>query len=176
MIVVICLGWALVCCRAEQSPFSSDSLTPRQKELGGQLTKVTTSYLNQKIGVAGFGGKPFCGYKLLDVEENEKGIFEYLDVLCQEYYLKGNGKLEKGTGIMQPVALTITKSNGDFQIVKHEVPRDGDGFNPDIEALFPKKAQQEIRSDLRNGWGQSILSQLTVEAAKYYATNSNRAP
>lgn len=168
-ILAICLLWALCSCYGEQSPLNSESLTAPQKELGAQLVKVTTAYLNQKIGIAGFGGKSFCGYKLLDVEENEKVVLEYVNVLCQEYYLKGNGRLEKGTGIIQPVALTIAKSAGDFQITKHEVPRDGDEFMPDIELLFPKKAQQEIRSDLHSRWSDPILSQIRAEAEKYYS-------
>jgi hypothetical protein len=176
MIVVSCLVWALVSCRAEQSPLTSDSLTPRQRELGAQLEGITTSYLNQKIGIASFGGQKFCGYKLLDVEETDKGISEYVDVLCQEFYLKGNGKLAKGTGISLPVALILAKSNGSFDVIKHQTPRDGDQFVPDIEAMFPRKVQSEILSDQRTRWNEPILSQLTIEAEKHYASNSNKTP
>src|SRR5204862_7176469 len=153
-----------VSCRAEQSPFSSDSLTTHQKELGAQLAMVTTSYLNEKIGIASFGGKKFCGYKLLGVEETDKSISEYVDVLCQEFYLKGNRKLEKGTGISLPVALVLAKSDGSFDVIKHQTPRDGDAFMPDIEAIFPRKVQPEILSDLRSPWRDSILSPFTADA------------
>src|SRR2546425_13154697 len=91
-ILLICFMWPFVSCHAQQPRLSSDSLSPRQKELGSQLANVTTSYLDQKIGLVGFGGKPFCGYKLLELEETEKGVSEYVEVLCQEFYQKGRSE------------------------------------------------------------------------------------
>ena len=173
-IAVTCLVWVFVSCHAQQSPLRSDSLTAQQRELGSKLAKTTSLYLDQKIGLAGFGGKPFCGYKLLDVEESDIRVYEYVDVLCQEYYVKGNGKLEKGTAIALPVALTIAKAGTAFEVISHEEPRDGDEFAPDIKRIFPERVQPEIFNDLRSRWRDAIMQQITADAERYYANLKNR--
>src|SRR5438876_11088059 len=95
--VLLTAGFFLMSCHAQQ--LSSEMLTAHQRELAAQLKNVTKDYLVTKIGMSALGGKVFCEYKVLDLEENGENINEYVYTICQEYYLKGNGQLEKGTGI-----------------------------------------------------------------------------
>lgn len=60
-------------------------MNDKQKELAQSLTGVTDDYLTENIGKTGFGGKTFCTYKTLDIEETKQGVNEYLFAVCQEY-------------------------------------------------------------------------------------------
>src|SRR5207253_11211992 len=117
--------------------------TVRQRELGDQLRVVTKTYLAEKIGIVGFNrGKPFCGYKLLDLEEDGNTIKEYVDAICQEYYIKDQ-KLETGSAIGMPVVVVIGKSSQADRVISHEEPGIGDSFMIDVKRIFPVKTQEE---------------------------------
>ena len=49
-------------------------LNNKQQELAQSLAGVTDDYLTEHIGKTGFGGKTFCTYKTLDIEETTLGV------------------------------------------------------------------------------------------------------
>jgi len=168
MFILVCLIGAFLSCHAQQSPSGNVSLTEQQKDLGAKLAGVTKSYLEKKIGLAAFGGKPFCGYRLLDVEDHGSRVTEYVNAICQEFYLKGNGRLEKGTGVALPLALTIARGDDGFEVLSHQEPRDGNEFKPDVEKIFPQRVQPEILSNSQ--WREAMMQQISADAEKYFAT------
>lgn len=140
-------------------------LTDQQKQLADTLKGVTQNYLVENFGGSAFGGKPFCAYKVLDVEVNDENtlIKEYLFVTCQEYHLN-NGGLEKGSGTSFPVALSIQRDS-QYKITSHQIPRDGSMNSSDIENIFPKRTHEEIYSDeIRS----NLLDQTKKEAEDYF--------
>jgi hypothetical protein len=174
--VLLSVGLLLLNCRSQQPQLSSEMLTAHQKELAAQLHDVTTNYVDKTIGVASFGGKPFCAYRILDVEESGDNINEYVFAICQEYYLKDNTKLAKGTGVSLPVALNIGKRDGAFRILGHQEPADGDRYSVDVQRIFPKKTHYEILQAINYGEGARMQSSIETDARNYYRGNSNAGP
>jgi hypothetical protein len=124
-------------------------VSDKQKGLAQSLAGMTDAYLTENIGKTGFGGKTFCTYKTLDIEEAKQGVNEYLYVVCQEYYLN-DGHLKAGTGTGLPVVLSLQKENQTYKVVGHKTPRDGSQNWHDIETLFPAGTHEEIQA-IRNG-------------------------
>jgi len=146
MALIIMLGVCTgVACLSVRRQLSSEHLDAHQKQLAAELRGVTRTFLVEKIGVVGFAGKPFCAYKVLDVEDKEANVDEYVYALCQEYYLS-DGQLKKGTGTAMPVALHFRVENGNYLVTGYQTPRDGSAYASDVKQFFPEKTQYEIFS------------------------------
>ena len=140
-------------------------LNNKQQELAQSLVGVTDDYLTEHIGKTGFGGKTFCTYKTLDIEETAQGINEYLFAVCQEYYFD-DGHLKGGTATGLPVVLSLQKENQTYKVVGHKTPRDGSQNWHDIQTLFPAGTHEEIQA-IRNGpnfWRE----ELEKKASNYF--------
>lgn len=146
-------------------------MNDKQKELAQSLTGVTDDYLTEKIGKSGFGGKPFCTYKTLDIEETKQGVSEYLFAVCQEYYLI-DGHLKEGTGISFPIVLFLQKENQIYKVLGHKIPRDGSQNSHDIDALFPTKTHNEIYI-LKSG-SNFWRDELEKKASNYFQKSIKR--
>src|SRR4030095_2792398 len=146
-------------------------MNDKQKELAKSLTDITDDYLTKNIGKTGFGGKTFCMYKTLDIEETNQGLSEYLFAVCQEYYLN-DGDLKEGTGISLPIALFLQKENQSYKVLRHKIPRDGSQNSHDIDALFPTKTHNEIYS-LRSG-SNYWRDELEKKASNYFQKSIKR--
>jgi hypothetical protein len=140
-------------------------LNNKQQELAQSLAGVTDDYLAEHIGKTGFGGKTFCTYKTLAIEETTPGVNEYLFAVCQEYY-PNDGRLKKGTGIKLPVVLSLQKENQIYRVVGHKTPRDGSQYWHDIETLFPARTHEEI--DALIGGPNFWREELEKKASKYF--------
>src|SRR5262245_53774880 len=77
-------------------------LSNGQQRLAAELKDTTNNYLVENIARPGFGGKMFCTHKVLDIDEKDGIVNEYLYAYCQEYYLKTDG-IAEGTGMGFPV-------------------------------------------------------------------------
>jgi hypothetical protein len=96
-------------------------------------------YLVENIGIASFGGQVFCSYEVLDTEQEGIKVDVYVWALCEEHYLVDNS-LETGTASSLPVALHLQKSDNEYYLQSYEVPKDGIGYGPSIEVIFPDLA------------------------------------
>lgn len=95
-------------------------------------------YLEQNVGIAGFGGKIFCAFETLKSQEGADGqVEQYLWVLCQEYY-QANGVLTKGSGISLPAAIYLLQKGENYQITSHSLPEDGENYAKSIQSVFPE--------------------------------------
>jgi hypothetical protein len=155
---------ALIQCHG-QSRLASQQLTAQQQQLAADLKNPTKNYLVEKFGQAGFGGKSFCAFKVLDVEQGGQDIHEYVFAACQEFYLKG-AELTRGTALGLPVALLLRKESDGYKVISHEAPGDGGQFSRDVERIFPKKTHEEIYSaglDYKSWQGETEM-----EAKQYF--------
>ena len=100
-------------------------------------------YLIEKIGIASFDGQVFCSYEVLDTKREDIKVDVYVWALCEEYYLVDNA-LETGTGSSLPVALYLQKSDNEYRLQSYEVPKDGMGYRPSIEIIFPSLAIEHM--------------------------------
>jgi hypothetical protein len=96
-------------------------------------------YLVENIGIASFGGQVFCSYEVLDTEQKDINVDVYVWALCEEHYLVDNS-LEPGTASSLPVALHLQRSDNEYYLQSYEVPKDGIGYGPSIEIIFPELA------------------------------------
>lgn len=144
-IVAGCIVLAVIQCGWGKSKMASQQLNGNQVQLAAELKDVTKNYLVEKLGETGFGGRPFCAYKVMDIERNGDDINEYVYAGCQEYYLK-DGQLTKGTGLSLPVALLVRKQGSGYAVISHRIPGDGAQFSRDVEKIFPKRTHEEIYS------------------------------
>jgi len=143
---------------------ASEQLTPAQQQLAADLTDVTKTYLVAHVGMASFGGKAFCAYKVLNIEQRNEELTEYVYTVCMEYYLK-SGTLEQGTGLGLPVALVLRREGPGYVVVSHQSAGDG-GYVRAVERIFPKKTHEEIL-----GAGSTYTSwkvEVEDEAKKYF--------
>jgi hypothetical protein len=143
----------------------SQHLSGEQEQLAANLMVVTKAYLIDQLGETGFGGKSFCAYKVLDLEQKDDALNEYVYVGCQEYYLK-DGLRKKGTGSALPVALVLRKEGSTFKVLSHKIPGDGGQYSRDVERIFPKKTHEEIFAASSNytSWKNEVES----DAKEYF--------
>ena len=145
--------------------FANDQLTPKEQELAAELKGPTNTYLEQKLGEKGFGGKTFCAHKVFGIDQSGDQIHTYIYAVCQEYYLKGQD-LTKGTGLALPAALFVQKNGAQYRVVSHETPGDGARFSADVERLFPPNIRKQIYSAPLNN--ASIRSEVENQAKQYF--------
>lgn len=137
--------FAIVECGWGRGKPPSQGLDSRQLRLAADLKDETKKYLVETFGTTGFGGKSFCAFKVLDIEQQNEDVNEYVYTVCQEYYLT-NGNLTKGTGSGLPVALLLKKDGANYKVISHQVPGDGAQFSRDVDRIFPKRTREEIYS------------------------------
>ncbi len=97
------------------------------------------SALVDSIGHAYFGGKVFCAYDLLETKTRADLSDVYVWAFCGEYVLDGH-TLNLGTASSLPVAIHLQKSGATYRVVSFQIPQDGTGFLPSIQAAFPADA------------------------------------
>jgi hypothetical protein len=128
------------------------------------------SALVERIGQASFGGKVFCAYDVLGANIRTDGADVYVWAFCAEYYLE-NGALTMGTASSLPVALHMQKSNGQYQVVSHEIPGDGTEYMPTIQRIFPADAIEKMcegKASCYNERATRLENKVEQEARTYY--------
>lgn len=145
--------------------FANDQLSPKQEQLAAQMKGTIKTYLEQNISEIGFGGKAFCAYRMLGIDQSGEQIHAYIYALCQEYYLKGQD-LTKGTGLAMPVALRVQKDGAQYRVVSHETPHDGSRFSVDVERIFPRNLHKRIFAEPQNT--QAIQGEIENDAGQYF--------
>jgi hypothetical protein len=140
----------------------TDELTNQQKQILADLKGITDSYLITEVMKPNFGGKVFCAYHVLEVEEKGDVVDEYVLALCQEYSVRDE-KLSKGTGVAIPVAIRTARQEKAYRFVSGRIPRDA-GYANEVKRIFPAKTHEEIfyrRND-------DLLAEVEKEAKNYY--------
>jgi len=135
-------------------------------------TENIEDYLVTNIGISAFGGKVFCAYEPLNVEQGVEGKL-YLWTLCQEYYLEQES-LIPGSGVSCPVVLRIQEKNDHYEVVGHLAPRNGTYYGPDVRATFPQSTWRQILSqgddqvNLYNYRANELEKATEIQARSYY--------
>lgn len=101
--------------------------------------------------------KTFIDMAELGIEENGDETYVYVWALIESYSVQEE---LTSTGSSMPYKFTIKDNN----IIKCEIPEDGEGYAKSIEKIFPK----EIRKKMKDS--ESLVNQekLEAEAKKYY--------
>jgi len=156
---------------------SYSTLTPTSQADGGTLfppviedpmiAEVIQLALTDRIGIASFGGVPFCSYELLmPLQTKADGTIKvFLQVLCQEYY-KDHGVLQSGTGISIPVALTLDEREAGWY-VEHQTPEAGN-WGPSLREIFPPQSWPRISAPTGLTADGKTLSQNNIQQAEEY--------
>jgi hypothetical protein len=128
------------------------------------------SHLVENIGQASFGGKVFCAYDVLAVDMQVDSANVYVWVMCLEYY-PDDGRLVMGTGSSLPVALYMQKSDGQYEVTRQAIPRDGTEYWASVQSIFPIEAIEamcEGKADCYNERAKRLENEAEEEARKYY--------
>jgi hypothetical protein len=135
-----------------------------------ELLVPVESALVENIGLTSFGGEAFCAYDVLGEEIRVDGADVYVWALCGEYILE-NGMLTLGTASSLPVALHMQESGESYDVISIEVPHDGTGYMPSIEAIFPPDAIREMchgNADCYNERANRLENKIEQKARQYY--------
>ncbi len=155
----------------------SPSLTPTSLAYDGSLfpsgiedpiiAEVIQLALTDRIGIASFGGEPFCSYELLmPLQIDAKGTIKvYLQVSCNEFYEK-SGVLLRGTGISIPVALTLEEREEGWS-VENQTPEAGN-WGPSIHEIFPSQTWPIISAPTGHTADGKSFSQNNIQQAEDY--------
>jgi len=156
---------------------SYSTLTPTSQADGGDrfppfiedpmIAEVIQTALVERIGIANFGGEPFCSYELLlPVHTEADGTIKaYLQVLCKEFY-ESSGVLLRGTGISVPVALTLDEREEGWS-VEHQMPEAGN-WGSSMREIFPSQAWPIIAAPTGRTSDGKTFSQNNIEQAEEY--------
>jgi hypothetical protein len=107
------------------------------------INEQLENYLPQVLET-NYNGQVFCTHHLYGYDE-EKGtnmVKAYVWAYCEEYYLE-NGQLKMGSGVSEPVLVTLELENGALMVKSHQEPRDGELFAPSIREMFPANYAEE---------------------------------
>ena len=126
------------------------------------VAEVIQLALTDRIGIASFGGEPFCSYALLmPLQTDTDGTVKaYVWVFCQEFYER-NGALQRGTGSSVAAALTLEERVEGWS-VEFQRPISGNQYWTSIQEIFPTQTWDLIQRNTLVG----TLLQNTVQAAE----------
>jgi len=126
------------------------------------IAEVIQLALTDRIGIASFGGEPFCSYALLmPLQTDTDGTIKaYVWVFCQEFY-EQNGALQRGTGSSVAAALTLEERVEGWS-VEFQRPISGNQYWTSIQEIFPTQTWDLIQRKTCVG----TLLQNTVQAAE----------
>ncbi len=163
------------------------SLTPTSLADNGTLlplaiddpitAEVIQLALTDRIGIASYGGEPFCSYELFMPLQTETDgtIKAYMQVRCQEFY-KDCGALLRGTGISVPVALTLKKQEEGWN-VELQQPSYSSSGGVSIYDIFPPQAWPRISAPRGRTADGKTLSQNNIQQAEdYFGLHVNPTP
>jgi hypothetical protein len=106
----------------------------------------------------------------LDARQENAKVDIYVWALCEEYYLVG-AALETGTASSLPVALHLQSLDREYRLQSYEVPKDGMGYGPGIQAIFPPiaiKRMCEGDAVCYNGRAERLELENEHKAREYY--------
>ncbi len=102
-------------------------------------------YLETNKEFAWVGEKRFASIHLFGIDgvsaDKKTG---YAWVLVESYVRKGD-KLVTQAGFSAPMVFEIAYVNNDYQVVSHQMPKDGQEYWPSIEKMFPKKQADYLK-------------------------------
>lgn len=141
------------------------------------IAEVIHLALTERIGIASFGGEPFCSYELLmPLQTDADGTIKaYLQVLCKEFY-NDCGVLLRGTGISVPVALTLEEREEGWS-VEHQTPKYGSAGGVSIYDIFPSQAWPLLSAPTHRTADGKTFSQNNIQQAEdYFGLPANPTP
>ena len=102
------------------------------------------SYLPRILEPA-YNGKVFCAYHLYGFDEDKSTnmVKAYVWAYCEEYYQQ-NGQLTMGSGVSEPVLVTLELQNGVLGVQGHQEPGNGSLYASSIKEMFPEKYFNEV--------------------------------
>ncbi len=122
------------------------------------------------VGQSNFGGKIFCAYDLLGSRGREEEMEVFVWALCREYFLAGQ-ELTSGTASSLPVALHLKKSGDGYALTGFDIPQDGTGFMPSIQAAFPAAAIRRMcltDAECYNGRANRLEQEIRQRARSFF--------
>lgn len=114
-----------------------------------------------------FKGKIFYNCEIISLENNKDITTAYLWLLAQEYYLKNNN-LQKGTGGIFPIKITLKYENNHYKFIKYNISK---AEGEDDYLFFPKSIREKAKSDFIN-LDKSFLNEVEKKAESYYLKNN----
>jgi hypothetical protein len=102
------------------------------------------SYLPRILEPA-YNGKVFCSSHLYGFDENKSTnmVQAYVWAYCEEYFQE-NGQIKMGSGVSEPVLVTLELQNGILGVQGHQEPGNGSLYAPSIKEMFPEKYYNEV--------------------------------
>ncbi|HHU84758.1 MAG TPA: hypothetical protein GXZ23_06275 [Clostridiales bacterium] len=92
-------------------------------------------------------GEFYCAdFKILGTEKTKENTILYMFALYSEFSEEG-GKIQKESGSLIPIAMTIEEKDGEFSLVEYWEPRDGELLVTDIREKFPKHLRKKAYQD-----------------------------
>ena len=132
-------------------------------------TQTIKDYLIMNYGIGVHGGKEFCAYQPLGMENDGKVVKLYLWIGCIEYYLNENGQIKQGTGSIIPVVLFVEWRHSQYRIV--DTKDAGLGYM-DLKNNFPSPIQKLVlirdNPDAFNKATEKLISELDQEAKDFF--------
>lgn len=117
------------------------------------------------FGESNFGGNVFCTYHVLDSAVQDTTTVAYLAFYCGEYYVQGQ-RLQRGSSLIDFVALTLQHQGEALSIVGHQQPQGaGSQYDEEIQRIFPAHLQQAI---IRRAHTQALETATEQAARRYY--------
>jgi hypothetical protein len=126
-------------------------------------------YLVMNYGIGVHGGKEFCGYQPLGMENDAKMIKLYLWVGCFEYYPNENGQIKQGTGSIIPVVLYVEWRHSQYRIV--DTKDAGLGYS-NLKNNFPPEIQKLVlirdNPDAFNKATEKLMTEIDQQAKNFF--------
>lgn len=131
------------------------------------INEALAKYLPENLLEPSYEGKVFCANHLYGYDEDQTTnlVKAYVWAYCEEYYQE-NGQLKMGSGVSEPVLVTLELQNGLLGVQGHREPGNGSLYAPSIKEMFPEDyASQAIKGYSVDQFEPSPLEQ----AEAYYA-------
>jgi len=145
--------------------------TPQQTSEVNRIIspEAIKDFLVEKVGVTAFGGKVFCAYQVMGIEQESQVIKIYLWAFLQEYLVEQQSLVE-GTGTSEPIVIFVKMQNGKYEIFDYKDAGEGyqyltQNFPPGILPLI------NLPADEYNQRSASLSNETRNEAETYFGVH-----
>lgn len=118
--------------------------------------------------------KCFVAIKNYLIQEESNEIIVYSWVLYENYY-KQDGKIQQGGGssASAPYKFRLTKNENVYEVIQHQMPRDGAYYAEDIKEIFPEEVVKAVSSRSSDGTMEELNANIEKQVNYYFNKDYN---
>lgn len=111
--------------------------------------------------------KSFISMRIYQIDESDEQIEVYAWVLKQNYY-PDEDEIKQSSGYSIPHRFVVEKKDGQYQVIRSQIPRDGIYYPIDMETLFPYSVRKDMEKVYYDGTSDRLHMDIQKQVKLYF--------